>query len=231
VVTVKQVKRRVLPLVPSDEFANRVKPGMTYAELDEKLKEGVMADVEEKFKANTHKALTKALVATLPEEFEVPETLVDQITKEKFAMMLGDLREQGKPDEELKELVTPENYEAYKSVSRPMATASIKADFALKAVAMQQGLAVPEEQVEDELMTLQAQAVQRGEKFKPSQVRPKVQQQLEKNLILDWLAGFATITEVDAKDEADVSEILGATPEELAASMKKSGSPPAKEDR
>ena len=80
---------------------------MTWAELDEKLKEGVMADAEDKQGAKTRQALEQALVATLPDDFELPETLVEQVTKERFAQMLGDMRERGASDEKIKELITP----------------------------------------------------------------------------------------------------------------------------
>ena len=133
--------------VPSEEFANTVKPGMTWAELDAKLREGVETDREERQRMNAHKAITKALVDVLPSSFEVPETLVDQATKERFAMMLGDMREQGQSDEKLKELITPENYERYKKITKPMVVSKIKGDFAIKAISQQQGLVVPQDQV------------------------------------------------------------------------------------
>jgi len=205
--------------VPSDEFADKVKNGMTFAELDAKLREGVQQDAEEKLKGNTHRALQKALVEALPAEFEVPETLVEDVTKERFAAMLSDMREQGSTDEKLKELITQENYERYKKISRPMVTNSIKGDLALKAVSQQQGLSVPEDQVDDEVMTLQAQALQRGEKFKESDVRPKVRASLEKSMVLNWLESQATVTVVEPK-EFDPAEVLGATPEELAQTLR-----------
>lgn len=218
-VLVKAVQKRELPDVPSEEFANTVRSGMTWAELDEKLREGVQADADERLKANTHKALSKALAEAVPDTFEVPETLLDQMVKERFAMMLGDMREQGTSDDKLKELVTPENYERYKKISRPMATNAIKGDFAIRAVAQQQGLSVSRDRVDDEVMTLQKTALQRGEKFKESEVRPKVQMTLEKTMVLDWLESHATVTIVDPKEE-DVSEILGQSPEELADALR-----------
>ena len=167
----KTVQRRELPEVPSEEFADKVKNGMSWAELDEKLREGVMQDSEEKLKLNTHKALTTALTNVLPDEFEVPETMIEDATKERFAAMLADMREQGTTDEKLKEIITAENYERYKKISRPMTSNGIKGEFALKTVATQQSLLVPDDQVDDEVMTLQAQSLQRGEKFKESEVR------------------------------------------------------------
>ena len=192
-VACKKVQRKELMDVPSEEFAERVKPGMSWAELDEKLREGVQMDMDERLKANTHAALTKALVESLPEEFEVPETMIEQVTKDRFAMMLADMREQGQSDEKLKDIITPENYERYKKISRPMTTGSIKADFAIKTVGQQQNLVVSQDKVDDEIMTLQAQSLQRGEKFKESEVRPKVAAQLEKTMVLDWLEEHAKV--------------------------------------
>ena len=89
-------------------------------------------------------------------------------------------------------------------------------DFCLKEVARQQSLKVETAQVDDEIMTLQAQAMQRGEKFKESEVRPKVEAQLERKLVYDYLAKDAAITIVEPK-EVSAEDVLGATPEELAA--------------
>jgi hypothetical protein len=61
--------------------------------------------------------------------------------------------------------------------------------------------------------------VQRGEKFKESEARPKIEAQIERSMVLSWLEGYATVTLVDEK-EFDPIEELGATPEELAATLK-----------
>merc|ERR1719453_281041 len=129
------------------------------------------------------------------------------MTKERFAMMLGDMREQGTPDAKLQELITPENYERYKKISRPMTENKIKSDFAIKTVSQQQGLMVSRDEVDEELMTLQAQSLQRGEKFKESEVRPKVEQQIERNMVLNWLESHAKLTIVDPKEQ-DVEDLL-----------------------
>jgi hypothetical protein len=81
------------------------------------------------------------------------------------------------------------------------------------------------EQVDDEIMTLQAQALQRGEMFKESETRPRVQQTLERQMVLDWIQSNARITIVEPAEES-VEDILGQSPEQLAAAMKAS-EPPA----
>jgi len=216
-VEVLEVQQRHLPEV-GDSFAQRVKDDMTWEELDAKLREGVQADADERLKQNTHLALEKALVTALPEDLEVPETMVEQDTKQRFAMMLADLKDRGTSEEELKKLITSENYERYTTIARPQCVAGIKGNLALKTVATAQGLSVAQGEVDDEVMTLQAQALQRKEKFRESEVRPKVEAQLEKTMVLNWLESHATISVVEKK-EFDPSEVLGASPEELAAKL------------
>merc|ERR1719352_433212 len=131
-------------------------------------------------------------------------------------MMLSDMRERGSSDEELRELVTPENYERYKKISYGMCAAQVKGDFAIRHIMQQQSLVVDRARVDEEVMTLQAQAMQRGEKFKESETRPKVEAQLQKDMVLDWLEERSEVSVVDEK-EFDATEALGATPEELAA--------------
>ena len=114
-----KVQDRVYPEV-NDDFADKVKPGMSWAELDEKLREGVELEMAERKKGMTHQELQKALVTVLPDDFEVPETLQEQVAKERFAMMLSDMREKGATDEDLKEIITTENYERYKKISQNM---------------------------------------------------------------------------------------------------------------
>ena len=97
-------------------------------------------------------------------------------------------------------------------------TNSIKGNFAIQAVGQQQGLTVPQDEVDDEVMTQQAQAVQRGEKFKESEVRGRIEQQLERTMVLSWLQSQGTVTVVDAK-EFDPAAELGASPEQLAAEL------------
>ncbi|KAL3927882.1 MAG: hypothetical protein SGPRY_002628, partial [Prymnesium sp.] len=64
-----KVQRRELAEI-GDDFANKVKTGMTWQELDEKLREGVENECEELRTKQVHQALQKALIDVLPESFE-----------------------------------------------------------------------------------------------------------------------------------------------------------------
>ena len=100
-----------------------------------------------------------------------------------------------------------------------MVSQSIKTDFAIKTVGQQQGLTVPQSEIDDEVMTIQAQTLQRGEKFKESEVRPKVEATMEKNIVLAWLEKNGSVNVVPAT-EFDPTEVLGVSPEELAKQLK-----------
>jgi len=93
-VSCSKVQRRILPEV-DDAFAARVKTGMSCAELDEKLREGVEAESEANFRKAAHRKLEQALVKALPAEFEVPDTLLEQVSKDRFAGMLADAQQRG----------------------------------------------------------------------------------------------------------------------------------------
>ena len=66
-------------------------------------------------------------------------------------MMLADMRDQGTTDAKLQELVTQENYERYKKISRKMIVNEIKGNIAVRGVGQQQGLSVSQAEVDDEV--------------------------------------------------------------------------------
>ena len=63
--------------------------------------------------------------------------------------MLADMRARGTTDEKLKELITAENFEKYKAISRPSSEAQVKSEMALKEVARQQDAASGEPHTAD----------------------------------------------------------------------------------
>lgn len=220
-VEVLKVQTMHLP-EPGDDFANSVRAGMKWEEMDAKLKEGVQAEADDKFKQKTHRALETAVVNILNQDLELPDALVEDVTKERFAEMLAEMREKGKTDAELKELVSPENYERFKEISRPLTEAGIKGNFAIRSIAKLEGLDPPEAAVDEEVMAQQARALQKGEKFKDSEVRPRVVAHLERMKVFDFLESFADITVIEPKDEETrTEELLGQSPEELGKKLAK----------
>lgn len=63
-------------------------------------------------------ARNEALGAALAEvlEVEVPDTLVTNQAKEKYALMMTDMRNNGMADEEIQKMINPENFIKYKDI-------------------------------------------------------------------------------------------------------------------
>jgi trigger factor len=214
-----QVQERKLAEV-GDDFANRVKEGMTWEECDARLREGVGDEAKAREKAKTHTAIEDALFKTLPEEVEVPDTMINQVSKESFAAMLSDMRERGTSDEELQKLVKQENYDLYMDITRPLQAKQVLADLMVAEVGRQQSLEVDQEAVNSEIVSRQAQAMQRGEKFKESEVRPRIEAGNQRAVVLDWLASKAEIAMVEkgTKKVDPLDELT--SPEELVKAIK-----------
>jgi trigger factor len=207
----------------NEEFANSIREGMSLKEVDDRLREGVMQQVEDKMEGRERYMLTEALVDTLPDDFEVPESLVQEVVKEQFAEMLSMEREKGKTDAQLKELVSQENYENFGKLMKPKSIRRVKGSLALQALLKNEGLTVSISEIDDELVNQKMQAQQKKEKFSESEMRPRVQETLEKYKALDYLKEKGTITYVDAEGELTEEEIMGETAEELAERLKKEG--------
>jgi trigger factor len=63
-------------------------------------------------------ARNEALGAALAEvlEVDVPDTLVTNQAREKYALMMTDMRNNGMGDEEIKKMISPENFIKYKDL-------------------------------------------------------------------------------------------------------------------
>eukprot|EP00968_Pinguiococcus_pyrenoidosus_P028533 scaffold7931_cov239-Pinguiococcus_pyrenoidosus.AAC.1 len=92
----------------TDDFANQIRRGLTIEELKQEVVSAVNEDAEMAAKQNVGKALDAMLVEVA--ECEIPETLVEEKAKEKFAVMLSDFRSSGTTDEEIKSMITREGF-------------------------------------------------------------------------------------------------------------------------
>lgn len=130
-VTVLSVDTRTLPEI-DDEFANNIRPGMNVEKLMEEIKEAVDAEDAREFVGVRNVAIDKALAEKI--DMVIPETLVTIQAREKFAVMLTEMRDNGSPDSEIKKLVSAENFEKYKDISRDGIVRDLKASMAVEEV-------------------------------------------------------------------------------------------------
>lgn len=98
-----------------------------------------------------------ALVRAVEEELQgiitvdLPKTLVEEQTKSKFATMMSDFKAQGMPDEQVKSMITPENYEKYAKNARGNAEKMLRKSFAVQLIAENEGVTVDNAEVEAQL--------------------------------------------------------------------------------
>ena len=71
-------------------------------------------------------------------------------------------------------------------------------------------------------MAIQAQTLQQGGKFKESEVRPQVEQQMERKMVLGWIESQGEVNLVD-KIEFNPEDELGVSPEDLVEKLKTDG--------
>mmetsp|Transcript_24871 Transcript_24871/g.81873 ORF Transcript_24871/g.81873 Transcript_24871/m.81873 type:complete len:136 (+) Transcript_24871:1428-1835(+) len=99
---------------------------------------------------NVDKALENAIVDLV--DVEIPETLVDEQTKTKFASMMSDFKAKGMDDEQIKSMITKENYDRYKSTSRDNTVRSLRISFVIGEIAKQEGIKVDPTEIESQVL-------------------------------------------------------------------------------
>lgn len=140
-------------------------------------------------------ARNEALGAALAEvlEVEVPDTLVTNQAREKYALMMTDMRNNGMGDDEIQKLISPENFIKYKDLYAEVSylifihaflvlysdaphafhrrilfsVQSIVRDFktsmALDEIARLENIQVPAYQIEEQIQSLKDQAAKEGQ--------------------------------------------------------------------
>lgn len=202
--TVLEANHRLLPEV-TDEFAAKVRPGLTADSLMEELRKAVDEEDSKEFVSARNAALAKSLAEVL--EVEVPDTLVTNQAKEMFAVMMTEMRDNGVPDEEIKRQIQPENFMKYKDIEKPDIVRDFKVSMACDEIARLEGIEVPDYQVEEQLQSIKKDADGSSEEFDETMVRRKVESTLQRQLVFDFLAKNANL-DVEYVEEAEFNEAL-----------------------
>nr|AFA52580.1 trigger factor [Vaucheria litorea] len=176
-VTCNEVLLRTLPEV-NDDFANSIRPGLTLAELDKEILSALNSEGDKKKFEARDKALEAALLERI--EAEIPETLVIERARQKFAIMMADMKSQGQQDDaELRKMITPENFNKYKEVVRESTTKQLKVSLALSMIAEKEGIELDQGEIEDQLELIRAEV--KGEEFDEAVAKERIEATLQKN--------------------------------------------------
>mmetsp|Transcript_89956 Transcript_89956/g.259373 ORF Transcript_89956/g.259373 Transcript_89956/m.259373 type:complete len:583 (-) Transcript_89956:207-1955(-) len=212
-VTVLEASRRTLPEL-TDEFANQVRAGLTAETLRKELQKAVDSEDAKEFTPARNAALSKALAETM--EVDVPDTLITKQAKEKFAVMMTDMRNNGVPDEEIKKQISPENFLKYKKIVKDSIVRDFKVSMAVDEIGRMEGIEVPDYQIEEQMQGIREEAVKSGEEFDEADIRPRVAATLMREAVMEFLAENAEL-DVSFEDEEFDEELMRKLAEETLA--------------
>lgn len=198
---VLEASARTVPEL-TDEFAAKVKPGLTKDALLDELKKAIDAEDKKEFAPARNRALGDALSKVL--DVQIPDTLITNQAREKFAMMMSEMRDGGVSDEEIKKQISPENFLKYKEIVKDDIERDFKISMATDEIARMEGLSVPDYQVEEQMEAIRKDA-DGSEDFDENMIRPKVETTLQRQAVMDWLAEHAEL-EVEYSEEEQFDE-------------------------
>jgi trigger factor len=87
-VTCKNIQQRSLPEL-NDAFADSIRPGLTFEELKAEVLSALAGEGDKKKFESRDKGLEEALLNVV--QVEIPETLVTERARQKFAIMMTDV--------------------------------------------------------------------------------------------------------------------------------------------
>ena len=214
--TILSASRRILPEV-TDEFAAQVRPGLTADGLRDELKKAVDTQDAQEYAGARNEVLGKALSEVM--DVDVPDTLVTNQAREKYAMMMTDMRDNGMADEEIKKLISPENFEKYKDISKADIVRDFKISMAVDEIARLESIQVPGYQIDEQIQSLKDQAAKEGQdtsEMDNEQMRRKVESTLERRMVYDFLAEVADLEVEYVEEEFDENLMEKLAAESLA---------------
>merc|ERR1712174_90967 len=198
-VTINAVRLRSLPEL-NDAFAGKIRPGLTLDELKQEVENTVGGQEEDKTTDTVHKELEKALAERLTSQ--LPEALVVESAKQRFAVMLAEMRNSGTDDAALKQMISPEGFQKYLKVVRPKVVTELRGKLAVESIGRSIGVQADEQQAEQ-------QKADSGAAFNEEKAREKVTYELQRVAVLDKVRDQAKITYVDALTPEETARKMG----------------------
>jgi len=188
-VEVKEANIRTVPEI-NDELANKIRPGLDEKGLKDELRKAVDEQDSQEWIDPRNKALAKALAGVM--DVEVPDTLVTNQARDKYAQMMAEFRSQGMADDEIKKLITPENFLKYKDIEKPDIVDDFKTSMATDEIARLEGIEVPSYQIDEQVEAVKKEA--EGEDLgDENMLRAKIESTIMRRMVFDYLADHAEL--------------------------------------
>jgi hypothetical protein len=182
--------------------------------LKAELQKAVDSEDAKAFTPARNAALSKALAEVM--DVEVPDTLVTKQAKEKFAVMMTDMRNNGVSDEEIKKQISPENFLKYKKIVKESIVKDFKVSMAVDEIGRMENIELPDYQVDEQIQGIREQATKMGEDFDEAEIRPRIEATLMREAVMDFLAEQGEL-DVQFDDEEFDEELMTKLAEEALA--------------
>jgi hypothetical protein len=163
------------------------------------LRKAVDEEDSREFVGARNKALGDALATVM--DVDVPDTLITNQAREKYAVMMAEMRDSGVSDDAIKKQISPENFLKYKDIVREDIVRDFKVSMATDEIARMEGVQVAAFQVEEQMESIRKDAAERKEEFDETMVRGKVETTLQRQGVMDWLADNSNL-EVEFIEES-----------------------------
>lgn len=197
-VTVHAVKDVLLPEL-NDDFAKQVSEDKTIEGLRQTIRERLNTESESAQEKHINDAIDTKLSSIV--EVVLPESLVENQVKNKFANMLASFKDKGMSDDQVKAMVTKENFDLYKGRSRGNVEKTLRVNFAVSQIAKEKNLEISKEEVENQMDLVRAEL--KGKEMEEDKIRDQIEAQLERDLVLKLIKETATISIVPKKVEEE----------------------------
>jgi trigger factor len=179
-----------------DEFAVKTGAAKDYDELKAKIRDSISQERAVSTTNNINKALEATIVDLV--DVDIPETLIDEQTKTKFANMMSDFKAKGMDDNQVKQMITKENFEKYKSTSYDNTVRSLRISFVIGEIAKKEAIKVDPTEVEGEMVNVRQQYA--NEEIDEEQARSRVEAELERKKVLEFLRNNNDIKLIPKKE-------------------------------
>ncbi|MFM9109185.1 MAG: trigger factor [Prochlorococcaceae cyanobacterium] len=187
-ITLLDLKSRELPAL-DDAFAQQASDKQTLAELRQELETRLRDDSERRARAARQDALVNALVEQL--EVELPETLIQQETRQLLEQSAAQIAEQGM---DVRKLFTADLVRSLMETSRPEAERSLRRRLALQALAAAEAIAVAPEDLEARLREIRG-GLSDSSRIDPERLRQAVADDLLQEALFTWLEANCTVVD------------------------------------
>ena len=204
-VTVLEAQKRSIPEI-TDEFAEKVRAGLTAENLVKELQTAVDQEDAKEFTPGRNAALAKALSQVM--DVDVPDTLVTNQARDKFAMMMSDMRDNGVADEEIKKQINPDNFLKYKNIVKNDIVSDFKVSMATDEIARIEGVEIEDYMVEEQMESIKQEMTDSKDDFDETAIRSRVEATLQRQAVMEFLAENADLEAEFVEGEGDFDASL-----------------------